>query len=137
MQKFQIFLLSVIVAALVLHCKSSDKPDSSLPEPTATPIQCEAGAVLNADGHCVIPQPVADYCKPEGKIVECEAQFSSVATKCRKFDGSDWAPSYFKDVPSLDAYGKANGYGFYLNFRTPDQVVVGAQGTFPWHCKKI
>jgi hypothetical protein len=133
------YLLTVLALTLVISCKDK-KPDVVIepqptPVPTATP--CPEGAVRNADGHCVIPAPVADFCDPKGKIVECEAQFSSVATKCRKFDGSDWAPSYFKDVPALDAYGKANGYGFYLNFRTPEQVIVGAQGTFPWHCKKI
>jgi hypothetical protein len=98
---------------------------------------CGVGEVRNADGHCVIPMPQSDYCNPVGKQIECEAQFSMQdgSPKCRKFDGSDWAPAFFKDFAELDAYGKAHRFAFRINRGTPDVAVYGTtESVFPWEC---
>ncbi len=145
-------LLTILLCLTALAgCKSKDKnPDPPevvceagyhkvggvcIPD-VKPPVVCPEGSVLNADGHCVVPAPVAEYCNPEGKQVECEAQFSMQpgSTKCRKFDGSDWAPSFFKDISEADSWGKANGFAFWINYHSADQQMIGDKSKWPWVC---
>lgn len=148
-------ILAVIMAFVFVACGGkATKPDPIVPVPVVceagfhailggacvkNDLVCQAPAVLNSDGSaCIILPPEANFCSPKGNTVECEAQFSMQpnSTKCQKGDGSDWAPSYFKDIPTLDAWGKAHGFGFRINRGQPGQFNVGAD-VWPWECGQV
>lgn len=126
------------LALCVFGCRSKE----TTPDIVIGPALCEVGFhKLPGTESCVkdpvvITIPVIDYCNPKAKAVECEAQFSMQpkAPQCKKPDG-DWGPSFFKDIDEADAYGKTNGFAFYINYRTPQQYKIGDMTLgWPWVC---
>lgn len=136
--KFFFYAALVAIAVVALNMFTGCNPKKQDPPNQVSTSPTPSSTIAPTTPTQTPPVVVADHCDKTGATIECEAQMSYELKTCKKADGSDWAPMYFKDVAEMDAYAKAKGTGTQMGIY-PDVKYYGKDGVgaFGWHCKFI